>query len=96
MYNENVQTTFEILRSEITFKWIFVCFCDLILYVPSIIFQLNRDWSSWVEPVLSSDKCVSLKDHNAVTLVRLKPMAIRSQVKHSTAEPLGSFFNGSV
>ena len=26
---------------------------NLILYVPSTIFQLNRDWSSWVEPVLS-------------------------------------------
>ena len=26
---------------------------DLILYVPSTIFQLNRDESSWVEPVLS-------------------------------------------
>ena len=26
---------------------------DLILYVPSTIFQLNRDGSSWVEPVLS-------------------------------------------
>ena len=25
---------------------------DLILYVPSAIFQLNRDGSSWVEPVL--------------------------------------------
>ena len=25
---------------------------DLILYVASTIFQLNRDWSSWVEPVL--------------------------------------------
>ena len=32
----------------------FVCFLlDLILYVPSTIFQLNRDGSSWVEPVLS-------------------------------------------
>ena len=29
----------------------FVLF-DLILYVPSTIFQLNRDGSSWVEPVL--------------------------------------------
>ena len=31
------------------------CFClfDLILYVPSTIFQLYRDESSWVEPVLS-------------------------------------------
>ena len=26
---------------------------DLILYVPSIIFELYRDGSSWVEPVLS-------------------------------------------
>ena len=29
------------------------CLFDLILYVPSTIFQLNRDESSWVEPVLS-------------------------------------------
>ena len=29
---------------------VFVC---LFLYVPSTIFQLNRDGSSWVEPVLS-------------------------------------------
>ena len=28
------------------------CLFDLILYVPSTIFQLNRDGSSWVEPVL--------------------------------------------
>ena len=26
---------------------------DLILYVPASIFQLNRDGSSWVDPVLS-------------------------------------------
>ena len=32
---------------------VFVCLLDLILYVPSTIFQLNRDRSSWVEPVLS-------------------------------------------
>ena len=30
----------------------FVLF-DLFHYVPTTIFQLNRDWSSWVEPVLS-------------------------------------------
>ena len=30
-----------------------VCLFDLILYVPSTIFQLHRDGSSWVEPVLS-------------------------------------------
>ena len=31
---------------------LFILF-DLILHVPSTIFQLNRDGSSWVEPVLS-------------------------------------------
>ena len=28
--------------------------------------------------------------HNAVTLVRLEPAALRSRVKHSTTEPLRS------
>ena len=32
---------------------VFVCLFDLILYVPSTIFQLYRDGSSWVELVLS-------------------------------------------
>ena len=68
----------------------FVCLFDLILYVPSTIFQLNRDGSSWVEPVLSYDKCVLLKNHNAVTPVRHEPAASRSRVKHSTTEPLSS------
>ena len=35
------------------FKIILFCLFDLILYVPSTIFRLNRDRSSWVEPVLS-------------------------------------------
>ena len=61
---------------------------DLILYVPSTIFQLNRDGSNWVEPVLSKDECVLLKNHNAVTPVRLEPVVARSQVKHSTTESL--------
>ena len=30
-----------------------ICLFDLILNVPSTISQLNRDGSSWVEPVLS-------------------------------------------
>ena len=55
---------------------------------PSTIFQLYRDGSSLVQPVLSWDKCFLLKDHNAVTPVRLKPVAPRSGVKHSTTEPL--------
>ena len=33
---------------------------DLILYVPVNNFSVNG--SSWVEPVLSKDKCVKLKD----------------------------------
>ena len=63
---------------------------DLILYVLATIFQLNRDESSWVELVLSKDKCVLVKDHNTVTPVRLEPAASQSGVKHSTTEPLGS------
>ena len=35
------------------FVCLFVCLFDLILYFQSTIFQLNRDGSSWVEPVLS-------------------------------------------
>ena len=54
----------------------FFCLFYLILYVLSTISQLNRDRSSWVEPVLSQDKCVLLKDHNAVTPMRLKPTAL--------------------
>ena len=76
-------------HNPVPFK-LFVCLFDLILNVPSTIFQLNRDGSSWVEPVLSWDKCVLLKDHNAVTPVRLEPAAPRSRVKHSTTEPLRS------
>ena len=66
------------------------CLFVLILYVPSTIFQLNRDGSSCVEPVLSWDKCVLLKDHKAVTPVRLEPAASQSRVKQSTTEPLRS------
>ena len=53
----------------------FFCLFNLIFYVPSTIFQLKRDESSWVEPVLSWDKCVLLNDHNAVKPVRLEPPA---------------------
>ena len=66
------------------------CLFDLILYVQSTIFQLKRDGSFWVEPFLSWDKCVLLKDHNTVTPVRLEPATLLSRVKHSTTEPLRS------
>ena len=77
------------LRNKLIF-----CLFNLILYVPSTIFQLNRDRSSWVEPILSYDKCVLLKDHNSVTPLRLGPAALWSQVKHSTTEPLRLGFCG--
>ena len=35
------------------FSLFFFCLFNLFLYVPSTIFQINRDWSSWVKPVLS-------------------------------------------
>ena len=63
---------------------------DMILFVPSTIFQLYRGRSSSIEPVLSYDKCVLLKDNNAVTPVKLEAAAHMSQVKHSTTEPLCS------
>ena len=40
----------EMPQSELT-----VCLFDLILYVPVNVFQLCRDRSSWIEPVLSKD-----------------------------------------
>ena len=76
-------------RNALPFRrWVFLF--DLILYVPSTIFQLNRDGSSWLEQLLGWDKCVLLKDHNAVTPVRLEPATPRSRVKHSTTKPLRS------
>ena len=41
------------LASDGAVHCLFVCLFDLILYVPSTIFRLNRDGSSCVEPVLS-------------------------------------------
>ena len=39
--------------SSLILSILFVCLFVLILYVPSTIFQLNRDGSFLVEPVLS-------------------------------------------
>ena len=64
-----------------------ICLFNMIIYVPSTIFQLCRDKSSWVEP--SGTKlglmCLAQGD-NTVTPVRLQPTAPRSRVKHSTTE----------
>ena len=45
------QTCIDILLGE--GASVMVCLFDLILYFPSTILQLNRDGSSWIEPVLS-------------------------------------------
>ena len=78
---------FVLMFKPVFLMLLFVCLFDLILYVPSTIFQLK---DSCVEPVLRLDKCILLKDLRAVTPVRLEPAAPRSRVKHSTAEPLRS------
>ena len=49
-YTDEEQTTVVTGRLQINSEF---CLFDLILYVPSTIFQLNRDGSSWGEPVLS-------------------------------------------
>ena len=49
--NENIRLG-EQLQSFLRLV-LFVCLFDLILYIPSTIFRLNRDGSSWVAPVLS-------------------------------------------
>ena len=74
-------------RSPVDDAFFFVSFDSL---RPLNNLSVMRDGSSWVEPVLSLDKCVLLKDQNAVTPVRLEPAALRSRVKHSTTEPLRS------
>ena len=43
---------FKVPEGVVQYLWI-LSLLDLILYVPSTIFQLYRDGSSWVEPVLS-------------------------------------------
>ena len=54
---------------------------DFILYIPVNNFQLCRDGSSWVEPLM----CLA-QGHSPVTLLRLEPATPRSRVKHSTTD----------
>ena len=44
-----------LLKRYSTFRQnpMFVCLFDLIFYIPSTVFQLNREGSSGVDPVLS-------------------------------------------
>ena len=92
LHVHNICAKLFVSSTNIALVCLFVCLFDLILYVPSTIFQLYRDGSTWVEPVLSLVKCVLLKDHNAVTPVRLEPAALQPLIKHSTTEPLRSLY----
>ena len=65
------------VRFYLSYDIILILF-DLILYVPSTIFQLNRDMSSWVEPVLSYDKCVLLKNHKPVKIIRNRIFGVKN------------------
>ena len=57
---------------------LFVCLFDMILYVPSTIFQLCQDGSSWVEPSTKQGLMCLAQGHNTVTAVRLQSAALRS------------------
>ena len=48
-YSDRIAVMMLNVNDHVLFLFLF----NLILYVPSTIFQLNRDGSSWVEPVLS-------------------------------------------
>ena len=50
------------LKRVIAVEIILFCLFDLILYVWVNNFSVMSDRSSWVEPVLSKDKCGLLKD----------------------------------
>ena len=54
-YNElcQIHRTFAMSKNSCqATQEISICLFDMILYVPLSIFPLNRDGSSWVEPVL--------------------------------------------
>ena len=66
----------------------FVLF-DLILYVPSTIFSYKGTGLPGLNQYLARINVLS-QGHNAVTPIKLKHVAPRSQVKYSTTEPLRS------
>ena len=87
------------------YGFFFVCLFDLILYVPSTIFQLKRDGSSWDEPVLSLDKCDLLEgpQRSDASEARTRSLSVSSQALYHLAsapwfQPYGfrqeDFFHG--
>ena len=69
---------------------LFVCLFDSLRPINNLSVKQGQIFRGWTSTKLG---CVLLKDHNAVTLVRLEPAAPRSWVKHSTNEPLHSHYN---
>ena len=59
---QNMVPYFSLILYEYIVEFIQYFLFDLTLYVPSTIFQLYRDGSSWVDPVLRWDQRVLLKD----------------------------------
>ena len=72
----------------LSLRW--VCLFDLILYIPvnNLPVMLGRVFLGRTSTKLGL-MCLA-QGHNAVRLVRLKPTALRSGVKHFTTDPLGS------
>ena len=68
------------------------CLFDLILYLPVNNFSvmLGRVFLGWTST--KQGLMCFVQVHNAVTLVRLDPTALRSRVKCSTTEPLRSLW----
>ena len=66
---------------------LFVWF-DSLRPINNLSVKQGRVFLGWTSTKL--EKCVLLKDHNAVTPVRLEPTASPSRVKHSTTKPLQS------
>ena len=65
---------------------------DLILYVPvnNLSVTSGRVFLGWTSTKLG--RMFLTQGHNAVTPVRLEPVALRSRVKHSTTKPLRSLY----
>ena len=64
--------------------YLFVWF-DSLRHINNLSVKQGRVFQGWTSTKLGY--CVLLKDHNALTPVRLKPAAPWSRVKHSTTEP---------
>ena len=74
-------------------KWSFVCLSvwfDSLCPINNLSVEQGQVFLGWTSTKLSKDKSDLLKDHNAMTPVRLEPTAPLFRVKHYTTEPLRS------